>query len=289
MKKIICAILACGTIASMGINTVFAENTPVLALSAAAGYSVIIGGEKLDLGESNTYMSGKQIMLPARKVAEKLGFKVEWDGEKKGTTFDDGTVNTKVYVGDDSYYMASSKAIGMSAPTALGAAPELKNSTLFVPAEMFDILYCDRVVSVKDNTLTITPEAKTQIPNPFTEHKTVEDAKKAVSFSAPLPSVIPEGYKLDYISTMDKDFLQLVYKKGDNEITYRTARGSEDISGDYNTYKDIRKVKIGNSDVTVRKSGNTLSAFWSDGELSFSLYSDGLSEKEFSGIIDSIK
>ena len=65
---------------------------------------------------------------------------------------DDETVNTMVHIGDDSYYMASSTAIGMSAPTPLGAAPVIKGEFTYVPADMFNILCGKTAYTVKDNT-----------------------------------------------------------------------------------------------------------------------------------------
>lgn len=83
--------------------------------------------------------------------------------------------------------------------------------------------------------------------------------------------------------------MQIVYKNGDKEIMYRIAKGSEDISGDYNVYTDTSKVKIGDFDVTVRKSDKALSVVWTSGDYTFALYADGVNEKEMTDIIASIK
>ena len=292
MKKFICTILACGILTSAA--AVYADEPMVIAPAPTSSYSVVIENNTLDLGGETVYELNKHMMVPLRTVAEKLGFNVKWDGEHQGISLDNGEVNTIVYIGQDNYYMASSKAIGMSAPTALGVAPALKNGTTYVPADIFNILYCDDVVSVKDNVITIKTDNDNDdeiigMPSPFVEYKTVDEAQKVLPFSAVVPSNV-KGYELTNVSVMSNEMLQLIYENGDKELTYRMGKGSDDISGDYNVYKDIKTVKVGDIEVKVRKSEETMSAIWTNGDLTFSLYSDGnLSEKDMTDIISSIK
>lgn len=294
MKKFICTVLACGILTSAA--AVYADEPMVIAPApTSSSYSVVIENNTLDLGGETVYELNKHMMVPLRTVAEKLGFKVKWDGECQGISLDNGEVNTIVYIGQDNYYMASSTAIGMSAPTALGVAPALKNGTTYVPADMFNILYCEDVVSVKDNVITIktdndnNEEEIVGMPNPFVEYKTVDEAQKVLPFSAVVPSNVKE-YELEIVSVMSNEMLQLIYKNGDKEITYRVEKGSNDISGDYNEYKDIKTVKVGDVEVKVRKSEETMSTIWTNGGLTFSLYSNGnFTEKDITDIISSIK
>ncbi len=294
MKKFICTVLACGILTSAA--AVYADEPMVIAPApTSSSYSVVIENNTLDLGGETVYELNKHMMVPLRTVAEKLGFKVKWDGECQGISLDNGEVNTIVYISQDNYYMASSTAIGMSAPTALGVAPALKNGTTYVPADMFNILYCEDVVSVKDNVITIktdndnNEEEIVGMPNPFVEYKTVDEAQKVLPFSAVVPSNV-KGYELKNVSVMSNEMLQLIYKNGDKEFTYRVEKGSNDISGDYNEYKDIKTVKVGDVEIKVRKSEETMSTIWTNGDLTFSLYSNGnLTEKDITDIISSIK
>lgn len=292
MKKIICTILACGAFASAAVPAAFADELPLTAAPDKA-YTVTADGKNVNLGENAVYKKGDNLMIPVRAVAESLGFKVNWSAERGEITLDDGTVNTTIYLNEDNYYMASSQSIGMSAPTSLGAAPELVNATTFVPAKMFNILYCnENAVKIDGNVIAISDkdDENTQIPNPFTSHKTIDDAKKVLTFTPSIPKNIPNGYEIDEISTLSTDFVQIFYKKGDSEILYRTAKGTDDISGDYNVYTDIKTVKIGNTDVTMRKSDKTASIIWTSGDYSYSLYSDGgLTDAELTDIISSVQ
>lgn len=270
LKKSICTLLACASVASLSI--------PALAGNTA----VYVDGEKVS---DNAYNEGINIMVPLRSVAEKLGYDVSWDKEHGGVKLDDGEVNTVVYIGEDNYYMASSTAIGMSAPTSLGAAPVIKDDMTFVPA-------CgENTYTAENGKITFTKEETlVGMPNPFTEYKTIDEAKKTLKFEAKLPSAVPSGYKLEYVSVMSDDFLNLTYKNGEKEITYRTAAGTEDISGDYNIYEKTEVIEAGGCAVTVKGNGEKYNlAVWNNGDSYAISSSEGLSKDEIVKIAENIK
>ena len=289
MKRIL-SIMAARVVTVSSCAAVYAEAAELLTAAAPAEkYSVTVNGEKQDFGGKTAYASGKNIMLPLRAVAEKLGFKVEWNEAEQGIHLDDGEVNTTIYIGKDTYFMASSTAIGMSAPTPLGAAPVLDGDTTFAPAEMFGILLGADAVSVKDGTVDIKKEEKTQIPNPIVEYKTVEEAKNAVPFEPAVPTKMPADCKLSFISAISGEVFQLTYSGENREITYRTALGDEDISGDYNVYENVKKVTAGDVTVELRLGEKSSCAVWTKGENTFSLFVDGESnEAELVGIVSGI-
>lgn len=190
MKKNIIAVLVCGLLCTQAM-VAFADTTavgateelPMVIAAAPASYSISLNGSTLDLTGKTVYTKDGKVMIPLRAVAEKLGFTVTWDGEHKGVKLDNGEVNTIVYEGVDSYYMASSTAIGMSAPTELGAAPEIKEDTTYVPAELFAILYCNPdAVKIENGNIIIrsdVDEPEVGIPNPIKDYDTA-DAEDAV-------------------------------------------------------------------------------------------------------------
>lgn len=277
LKKSICTLLACASVASLSI--------PALAGNTA----VYVDGEKVS---DNAYNEGTNIMVPLRSVAEKLGYDVSWDKEHGGVKLDDGEVNTVVYIGEDNYYMASSVAIGMSAPTSLGAAPVIKDDMTFVPAGLFNVLACgENTYTAENGKITFAKEKnQTGMPNPFTEYKTIDEAKKTLKFEAKLPSAVPSGYKLEYVSVMSDDFLNLTYKNGEKEITYRTAAGTEDISGDYNIYEKTEVIEAGGCAVTVKGNGEKYNlAVWNNGDSYAISSSEGLSKDEIVKIAENIK
>lgn len=281
MKKTLIALTALG----ICLNSAAMAADEPMVISPAPAYSITINGEALS--QSHVFTENGKLMVPLRAVAEKLGFEVSWDAERQGVKLDDKEVNTTVYIGDDSYYMASSTAIGMSAPTALGASPVIKDDRTYVPAEMFKILCGADAYKVSGNTIEFGEN--TQIPNPFTEYANIDEAKKAISFEAGLPAKIPAGYEVTYVTTLSDDFLQVRYENAGKEINYRVAKGNEDISGDYNVYSDTKNVKIGDFDVTLRSGDGKISAIWTKDNLSYAVYSDGIGEQEISELIASVQ
>lgn len=128
------------------------------------------------------------------------------------------------------------------------------------------------------------------MPNPFTEYKTIDEAKKTLKFEAKLPSAVPSGYKLEYVSVMSDDFLNLTYKNGEKEITYRTAAGTEDISGDYSIYEKTEVIEAGGCAVTVKGNGEKYNlAVWNNGDSYAISSSEGLSKDEIVKIAENIK
>ena len=97
------------------------------------------------------------VMVPLRQVAEKLGFKVTWDGAAESVHLTDGTRQITVKLGVDSYaYSAAKEGLdGMSAPASLGAAAYEAEGTTWAPAELFNLLVEGSPVRLNDNVLYI--------------------------------------------------------------------------------------------------------------------------------------
>lgn len=302
-KNIILGLTVCTVISGASSAALAAEDTPMLISSQTTAEETLVGtpvitvnSEKVDLSQSKLsqylYDINGNTMVPLRAVAEKMGYKVDWNGEKQAITIGDNEWEAVINIGEDSYFGVTKikDAVGMTAPQSYGTAPQLIEDTTFVPAKMFEIMgYTYSAVGQYVNFTNKAAEDSTQIPNPFTEYKTIDEAKKAVSFKAVTPASLPEGYKFDSVSVMGSDFLQVFYKNGDKEILYRVATGSEDISGDYNTYKKTESLKAGKYTVTVRRSEESSSVIWTDGDFTYAIDANGsLSDKEITQIIASI-
>lgn len=89
------------------------------------------------------------VMLPLRKIAETLGFSVEWDGENRTVLLNSGMYSLQI--GVNSYIK------GRMVPVALKAAPYIKEDLTYVPVEYFtEILEAAAVVENDVYTLTLT-------------------------------------------------------------------------------------------------------------------------------------
>ena len=95
-------------------------------------------------------------MVPLRKVAETLGFKVTWNGREQSVHLADDARQTTVYLGEDSYNYSSVQAVGTSAPTSLGAAAYEVDGVSWVPAELFTLLRGENSLQMMDTVLYLS-------------------------------------------------------------------------------------------------------------------------------------
>ena len=124
-------------------------------------------------------------------------------------------------------------------------------------------------------------ETGTQIENPYVDYETLEEACEAAGVSLLLPDSI-EGYeRVDY-QAIDGQMVNVIYTAADGSmLLIRKAKGSEDISGDYNEYEHNSEQTINDIDVQVRGDGDTLSAaVWYDNGEAYSMTVDRPMEKD---------
>lgn len=99
-----------------------------------------------------------------------------------------------------------------------------------------------------------------------------------------------KGYETSSISGIKDSFVQVVFENGVNEITFRTGKGNEDISGDYNAYENEISEKIGIFTVVMKGNGGVSNVFATDGETVYTVYSEealdkGVAENILLGIL----
>lgn len=124
-------------------------------------------------------------------------------------------------------------------------------------------------------------ETGAQIPNPYVDYETLEEACEAAGVSLRLPDSI-EGYeRIDY-QAIDGQMVNVIYTAADGSmLLIRKAKGNEDISGDYNEYEHNSEQTINDIDVQVRGDGDTLSAaVWYDNGEAYSMTVDRPMEKD---------
>jgi len=135
------------------------------------------------------------------------------------------------------------------------------------------LLLCLAVVSCgkKDEVTDEVTEASTTqaqdygVPNPFEIVDTLDEAAKIAGFSLEAPT---EGLRI------------------------RKAVGTDDISGDYNEYKEENVVKVGELEVTEKgNDGNISVASWTDGTYSYSINVDEalLNADDIAKLVETIK
>ena len=138
------------------------------------------------------------------------------------------------------------------------------------------IVACGKKEEAKQETAettNVTQKESTQIPNPFVEVKNLDEASKIAGFSLEVPETY-EDYKKQVIQAIEDDMIEVIYfNDTDSEgLRIRKAKGTDDISGDYNEYKDVEIVKVGDFEITEKGSEGSISvATWNDGTYSYAI------------------
>ena len=139
------------------------------------------------------------------------------------------------------------------------------------------IVACGKKEEAKQETAettNVTQKESTQIPNPFVEVKNLDEASKIAGFTLEVPETY-EDYKQQVIQAIEDDMIEVIYYDENSEhegLRIRKAKGTDDISGDYNEYKDVETVKVGDFEIIEKGSeGNISVATWNDGTYSYAI------------------
>ncbi len=101
------------------------------------------------------------------------------------------------------------------------------------------------------------------MPSPMHEFASIDEAAKYMNITPQLPKVLPVGYNIESVNTINKDVLQVIYAYQAGEdatrnqavgkrIVYRVATTKGDISGDYNNYRVTATEKVNGTKVTFK-------------------------------------
>lgn len=90
-----------------------------------------------------------------------------------------------------------------------------------------------------------------QIPNPFRDCATLEEAARIAGFSLTAPDTV-DGYPERSIQAIDSSLIQVSFTNGDDEVLLRKAAGTDDVSGDYNEYPETNSVTVNGAAVTLK-------------------------------------
>ena len=130
---------------------VFAEDT---------AYTLTVNGTEIDLSDlpREIYESDVHIMIPLRKTAEALGYRVEWDAETGNITVDDD------YIQGAHLHSGTAKAVFTGHLKVIDMSREVENAVetviyegyTYVPADFFEEFFNDVVVD--GMSVSVAPE-----------------------------------------------------------------------------------------------------------------------------------
>lgn len=144
------------------------------------------------------------------------------------------------------------------------------------------------------NQSNIVGAAAVQMPNPFVDCDTLDEANKIAGFNLVIPQTLMTQYTTQAIAAVKDDLVQInLSNKEVNKLFIRKGAGREDISGDYNQYKQTKIYKIHDMSVTIKGDGSNASlATWTDGTYAYSVSvttdDQGIALKNLQSIVSSI-
>ena len=117
------------------------------------------------------------------------------------------------------------------------------------------------------------------MPSPVHVFTTVEKASEYIGFRPQMPKLLPVGFNIQSVITLEKDILQVVYvyepgadpyynQAGGAYIIYRSSKLPGDISGDHKIHKVIKTEGVDGIKVTFKGSDNMvyLASWIKDGQ-----------------------
>ena len=117
------------------------------------------------------------------------------------------------------------------------------------------------------------------MPSPVHVFTTVEEASEYIGFRPQMPKLLPVGFNIQSVITLEKDILQVVYvyepgtepyynQAGGAYIIYRSSKLPGDISGDHKIHKVIETERVDGTKVTLKGSDNMvyLASWIKDGQ-----------------------
>ena len=131
-----------------------------------------------------------------------------------------------------------------------------------------------------------------QIPNPFMDCETLEEAEELAGFDLTVPDVWEE-FNTKTIRVLQNEMIEVIYKKGEDGeegARIRKALGEEDISGDYNVYAEEKIKEIGDASVTIKGDGEQfMLAVWTANGYTYSVRVAGLSEEKITELVQQVQ
>lgn len=142
------------------------------------------------------------------------------------------------------------------------------------------------VVGVKliNNSIN-TPDDNVTVANPNVEYQTLREAESAIGFDFNVD--LSDLDNLTY-TVINNSILEISYSRGDDYLICRKSKGSEDNSGDFNTYDSVNNVDVNGTNVTVNSSEDKVLITFIYENYSYSFSSNCLDENQIISLVKQI-
>ncbi len=124
----------------------------------------------------------------------------------------------------------------------------------------------------------------------FLKFDSADKLKNTIPYKLAEPRYMPAGYELSNCALIAQELSELQYTNGSDRIIYRTEPGSEDCSGNYNSYSSVKEITLKNITASLKTDPQKgFLALWSHDGMTYSLDgSELLTENDIIKIIKNI-
>lgn len=140
------------------------------------------------------------------------------------------------------------------------------------------------------NLLDISNEPPVIENNDIVEVSSVEELSKTVGFEVSEPGNLPFEPESVVYTAYWAEMAEIIYTNDEQTVAFRKGIGSDDVSGDYNSYELTSEISVNDINATLKGNGETYTlAIWTDGEFAYSLsLSEGVGEAGWIEMLQSI-
>lgn len=145
----------------------------------------------------------------------------------------------------------------------------------------------------EENQDELGGQAGAMVGNGMVEVDSLAELSQVLGFSVPEIKNIPFEVTSTVYTNGWNEFAQVEYQGGNQteseEVLFRKAKGTDDISGDYNVYTDVKEIAVNETAVTLKgENGQYSLAIWQQDGFTYSLsYEPGGREDAFVMMIQS--
>lgn len=134
--------------------------------------------------------------------------------------------------------------------------------------------------TAKKDLDTKNTSSAVRMANPWSDFSTLSEATKTAGFDIELPVDIIaslsgfENYDTIYrvLTGGNVAMIEVIYKTNGDELRFRKAQTSGDISGDYNNYTDTKTMLVGSKNITLKGQEELYSLVtWVGGDFSYTI------------------
>jgi hypothetical protein len=131
------------------------------------------------------------------------------------------------------------------------------------------------------------PDDTLSVPFHITEATSKEELSSLVNFSVEELKELPFQITEKRYAAYGDDMAEITYLGEQQQLSFRKSVGTEDNSGDYETYSLDKKVAVEGVDVTLKGEENKISlAVWTKDGYAYSMrVSEGITEQEMIAMI----